>query len=108
MNIDTWRWLFSQLKPYRWSIAALLAVSVVFGLVEVATPLILQRLIDTAAAGTYDVWLASGLIGLFVASSVPLPYWLQNRLRTRFTYKLRGDLLHTLLRMDMSFHDDRG
>lgn len=108
MNLTTWRWFFSHLKPYTWSIVGLLMVSVVFGLIEIATPLVLQRLVDTAAEGTLDVWLMVGLVVLFAASSIPLPYWLRSRLRARFTYKLRGDLLQSLLRMDMSFHDDRG
>jgi len=108
MNLTTWRWFFSHLKPYTWSIIVLLLVSVVFGLVEIATPLILQRLVDTAASGTLEIGLMIGLVALSAASSIPIPFWLQSRLGARFTYKLRGDLLRCLLRMDMSFHDDRG
>jgi len=108
MNLETWRWFFNHLKPHRWYIGGLLFISVIFGLVGIATPLILQRLIDTAIAGQLDFVLMALLIALFFGASIPLPQWMRGRLRARFTYKLRGDLLDSLLRMDMSFHDDRG
>ncbi len=108
MNLETWRWFINHLKPHRWYIGGLLFVSVLFGLVGIATPLILQRVIDTAVEGRLDVVLMTTMIALFFASSIPLPQWMRGRLRARFTYKLRGNLLDSLLRMDMSFHDDRG
>lgn len=108
MNIETWRWFFNHLKPHRWYIAGLLSVSILFGLVEILTPLILQRVVDTATGGTFDIVLTVSMIALFFVSSIPLPQWMRGRLRARFTYKLEGTLLDSLLRMDMSFHDDRG
>lgn len=108
MNIDTWRWFFSHLKPHSKYIVVLLLISLVYGLIGIATPLALQQLIDTAVNGSLDTTLMVSLIALFFMSSVPLPNWMRNRLQTRFTYKLRGDLLNSLLRMDTSFHDDRG
>lgn len=107
MNLDTWRWYLNHLKPYHRSVAGLLVIGVVFGLIDIATTLILQRLVDTAVAGTMDVALAILLIGLFFTSSIPLPRWIGNRIRNRFLYQLRGDLHESLLRMDISFHDGR-
>lgn len=86
----------------------LLLISLVYGLIGIATPLVLQQLVDAAVAGSFDTVLTVSLIALFFMSSVPLPYWMRSRLRARFIYKLRGDLLNSLLRMDTSFHDDRG
>ncbi|MCA9358734.1 ABC transporter ATP-binding protein [Candidatus Kaiserbacteria bacterium] len=108
MNLTTWKWLFNHLKLHTWSITVLLLVSVVFGLIEIAVPLVLQRLVDAAAAGTQDVGLMVGLVALTIGSAIPLPYWLRERLHARFGYKLHGDLFQSLLCKDMSFHDDRG
>lgn len=108
MNLETWQWFYNHLKPHRWYIFGLLLISVIYSLIGIATPLMLQRLIDTAVSGVLDFMIMGLMIGLFVASSIPFPQWLRGRLQSRFAYKLRGDLLDSLLRMDMSFHDERG
>ncbi len=108
MNLETWRWFLSNLKPHTRHIVLILIVSGLYGLMGVVSPLVLQRLVDAAVAGVYDATLVTLLICLFVAESVPLQSWMRGRLRARFAYTLRGNLQSSLLRMDMAFHDDRG
>ncbi len=108
MNTDTWLWLFRSLGSFKSRIVALVASATLLGAAGASVPLLLQRLVDDAAAGSLNVMVACIFVGATLVTALPLTFIQRDKLRNTYRYELRGKLLQHLLRMDMSFHEDRG
>ncbi|MEF3303196.1 ABC transporter ATP-binding protein [Paenibacillus sp. GYB003] len=103
-------WLFRYIAPVKGRMALLLAVLFMATALQLINPQIVKRFIDTAAAQEAVSGLL-GLAGLFLVVSVcnqlltvALSY-LGNDVAWRATNRLRADLLHHCLRLDMRFHN---
>lgn len=108
-EMNAWSWFGGSLKPYRAQLMLLVCAAVVIGVAAAATPILFQSMIDTALEQKAVMW--SAVIAYFVVmmlTAIPLTFTLRERLLTEYTYQLRGQILHHLLRMDMSFYEDKG
>lgn len=105
-------WLFQYLRPVRGRIILLLILLLTSTGLQLVSPQIVQRFIDTAAAGGVIGSLIQ-LAGLYLAAaianqliSVAVSYF-GNDISWRATNQMRGDLLKHCLRLDMKFHNVR-
>lgn len=102
-------WLFHYLKPVKGRLTILLIMLLVSTGLQLISPQITKRFIDTAAAGGVLTSLIQ-LAGLFLAVAVVNQLitvavsYLGNDVSWRATNRLRGDLLKHCLRLDMRFH----
>lgn len=103
-------WLLRYVAPVKGRMFLLLALLLLSTALQLVNPQIIQRFIDTAAAkGAVSGLL--GLAGVFLIVSVcnqlitvALSY-LGNDVAWRATNRLRADLLHHCIRLDMRFHN---
>lgn len=108
MDKKVWVWFLSSLLPYRKELVSLFAISLVLGSIGAVMPILMQRTVDAAVSGHFDVTLVV-LIGISsLLTTMPIAYVFRKRLRDSYVYKLRGQVLKHLLRLDIAFHEDRG
>ncbi|WIV17525.1 ABC transporter ATP-binding protein [Paenibacillus polygoni] len=103
-------WLFQYLRPVKGRLVILLVMLLVSTGLQLISPQIIKRFIDTAAAGGVLTTLIQ-LAGLFLVVAVlnqvinVAVSYLGNDVSWRATNRLRGDLLKHCLRLDMRFHN---
>lgn len=103
-------WLFQYLRPVKGRLTILLIMLLVSTGLQLISPQIIKRFIDTAAAGGVLTTLIQ-LAGLFLVVAVVNQVitvavsYLGNDVSWRATNRLRGDLLKHCLRLDMRFHN---
>ncbi len=103
-------WLLRYLKPVKGRLTILLIMLLVSTGLQLVSPQIIKRFIDTAASGGVLASLIQ-LAGLFLIVAVfnqlitVAVSYLGNDVSWRATNRLRGDLLKHCLRLDMRFHN---
>jgi len=104
-----WSWLWASLRPFKQQVALLVILAALIGVAASTVPLLFQSMIDTAVKNHSVDWTAVTLyLSISVLTVVPATFVLRERILTSFTHELRGNVLRHLLRMDMSFYEDRG
>jgi ATP-binding cassette, subfamily B, bacterial len=103
-----WRRVAGLFAPYRWSVAALLLVSLGQGISSVISPFLLREIIDRALperSATLVSWFAAGMIAAAAVTAIlgVLSTWLANLIGQQVMHDLRMQVFEHLQRMSLHF-----
>lgn len=108
-EMSVWGWFFGSLRPFKWQLTLLVLAAIIIGIAAATTPMLFQSMIDTAIEQRAVEWsVVAVYFVVMMMTAIPLTFTLRERLLTEYTYQLRGLILRHLLRMDMSFYEDKG
>jgi ATP-binding cassette subfamily B protein len=94
--------------PYRWPLAAVVAIIVASSLVATASPFLLRSVIDTALPDknlTLLIWLVAGMIGVAAVTAAfgVVQTWISTKIGQQVMHRLRTDVFAHLQRQSIGF-----
>jgi ATP-binding cassette subfamily B protein len=94
--------------PYRWPLAAVVAIIVASSLVATASPFLLRSVIDTALPDrnlTLLIWLVAGMVGVAAVTAAfgVIQTWISTKIGQHVMHRLRTDVFAHLQRQSIGF-----
>ena len=95
-------------RPYRWPLAAVVAIIVASSAAAMASPFLLRAVIDTALPGrdlTLLIWLTAGMVAVAALTSVlgVIQTWIATSVGQQVMHRLRTDVFAHLQRQSIAF-----